>query len=207
MTSGYRMTERQFPLTIDWPYPIPQERAKWPFLAVEPVLSGKASSAETAKFRNHLRVGSQLAFRIWELHPILRGLRWVLAGAAVAALALALWLLWKWRLHIDTTVGAIVSSVSAIVITAGISYAISVLFGPWAARAVSYRSKLRRWLAGIAIATVGAALAWTHLLFFDRMFRGLGKVDRSRARAADPLPPLPDKPNHSEPDVLSKVGA
>jgi len=177
MTSGYRAAKcvlansATFGKLVDQP-------AGWKFLALEPALhenGATAAGVEPESLLHHLRVGSQLAFKVWSLHWALR----TLGIAFLVALAGGvLYLAFTWpTTTIPFKVNWLKILVSVAVVTVG-------LYSKAAGRATSF---VMRWLdlrgaakrigAGFVMGTIGFLLARLHLRVFDAWFRRLGRVD------------------------------
>src|SRR5690606_34188781 len=94
MTSGYLMADREFGDQIKdlgTPPPLGDEK-KWEFLKIKRHLDYSApNDAAAIALLHQLDVGSQLAFKVWRLSPLLRRLAPVLGlAAAVGLLVLCL---------------------------------------------------------------------------------------------------------------------
>src|SRR6476620_7244940 len=93
MTSAYRMTEYQFKYgkCVEG-FASPAEAEPWKFLEIENSMKGSGQSYDYLK--KLLEAGSSLAFKVWQIDPVLKyGLRGVLflIAAAIAAL-----FYWRW---------------------------------------------------------------------------------------------------------------
>ena len=180
MTSGYRMTEREFDRCIEWPGRDATDfRAKWRFLAIEDSLNGncKVSTTDVAR---QLEVGSHQAFKIWMLSKPLGILACVIAGLVLATLGYVL--IGAWNHSIALTVGGVAKWVALTAIAAAAAYFVDDQL----ALLLRYRQAINRIIAGVLLSTFGCLLALTHLLIFDRLFLRQGRV-RGAEREAQPL--------------------
>jgi predicted acylesterase/phospholipase RssA len=88
MTSGYRMTEREFQASIEGFPPTEAPPEAWRFLEVERLI--RRSAADLSRLRRVLEAGSKSAFKLWSLS---RGLqRLTRAGVVLLVAGLLLWL-------------------------------------------------------------------------------------------------------------------
>jgi hypothetical protein len=88
MTSGYRMTEREFNdriegLSVDASAPV-----QWPFLVLEAVMRSRSGEGELTRLTRVLRAGSKSAFKVLALSRPLEAL--ARAGLVLAAAVLLL---------------------------------------------------------------------------------------------------------------------
>jgi predicted acylesterase/phospholipase RssA len=179
MFSGYKMAEKY--LCISGP---PVSAEPWPFLAVAEEASGRARS-RTETLVRHLRAGSQLAFKVWRLHPVLNAMRIAFMSAVGIGALLGLVYLMRANVqvpldgrHID--LGAIAKNILIVIVPVGLA----ILF-PLAkaciARvkpALNPGSVIGRIVLGLVMASVGWFVCRLHLWFFDRVFLRLGRVKR-----------------------------
>jgi predicted acylesterase/phospholipase RssA len=171
MTSGYRMTERQFRFSncVEG-FPEPKEQYEWDFLAVEEGMKG--SGAKYDYLKKQLSVSHMLAFKIWRLSTLLRITSWALGLAAVT---LALWACFRWASKIVVEpitlwdVGAFVATTVAFSV-------LTYVIGKKLMRIVRLRETLIRVAIGIAVTLLGWFGAGLHLLFFDPLFLRRGSL-------------------------------
>jgi predicted acylesterase/phospholipase RssA len=162
MTSGYRMAEHEFKQQFS-NFPTSTEKhTKWDFLAIEEAMQDRSKSEELMHL---LQVGSQRAFKIWQLCRPLNISGWILGAVALAAL---LWICWNWSSVALITLGTIGSSL-AVLILGGI-------FSKTVMRVVRYRETLMQIIIGVAMALAGWILARIHLHIFDKLFLEKGRL-------------------------------
>jgi hypothetical protein len=162
MTSGYRMTEREFPRSIQG-FPMTTSNVDWKFLEFEKHMQ----IPDTAqRYMSILKVAKNSAFRIWLLLPPLRATAIGLAIGLLGVLSLYAWIDRKTSLPI--TIGMIGSAV----VFAGMGR----IVGPSVMRLISYRKTLLHILFGVVMCCFGFALARVHLHVFDRWFQKFGRM-------------------------------
>jgi predicted acylesterase/phospholipase RssA len=164
MTSGYRMVDPEiraqfsnFPTSTEDP---PQ----WEFLDFEESMKDPSQSGHLLKL---LKVGSQRAFKIWQLNIPLK-----ITGLALGALALIL-LLWacrKWSSVALITLGTIGTTVALVIAGA--------IFGKTVMHLVRYRDTLTDIAIGVGMSLVGWVLARIHLHVFDKWYLRAGKIEK-----------------------------
>jgi predicted acylesterase/phospholipase RssA len=162
MTSGYRMTEHEFSRQFaDFPISNADE-PDWGFLRVNEAMKDLSKSKELMKL---LQVGSQQAFKIWQLSLPLKITGWILG---VIALVVLLWACWKWSSVALITLGTVGATVAVVILGA--------IFGKTVVRVVRYRESLAQIAIGIAMALLGWIFARIHLYIFDRLFLRKGRL-------------------------------
>jgi hypothetical protein len=163
MTSGYRQAEAYLAECLPEFAGPTAEREDWRFLAIEPALQpGRGFDLLTRQ----LKVGKQIAGKVWRLNTPLM----VMGGlAALAALAATVW--WGWRHRNDTLLT--VGSLGGFVGVAALAYV-----APRALQLARFKNTLRsstlRGAAGAAL----AVLFKIHRQVFDPLFLRQGKVKR-----------------------------
>ena len=104
MTSGYRMTEYEFPRAVP-KFPVSNEPpVAWEFLKIEaPMKQVDGVDAAHHEIMELLKVATYQGFKIWRLIPALRVLGWFLLAVLVLA---AGWACNRWRDYPLLTPGA-----------------------------------------------------------------------------------------------------
>ena len=173
MLSGYRMTEFQFDRFVRGFRKVENEQATppWQFLEVDPFLEQAKGDHSILEI---LRVGSQTAFKVWSLSPLLRVVRMVLGITALGGLA---WLVWAF-FHFRWGDISLLTLRQVGVLVAGA--ALTAVLGKWVMRIVRLRETLTKIAIGLGMSFFGFLMARLHLHVFDRMYLRLGKVDRLR---------------------------
>ena len=185
MCAGYLMTEHQFKKLQEehvregqpgnWGgYDVHQPRGDWEFLKLAPVLKERPGQQNTQcnELDSHLETGSQRAFKVWSLHPVLKAIRRRLAylgWGALAVLAIAGVCFWNHDLGFETSikVGHLLIAIAAI---CGFSV-------PMLSWLIAPRKAARRCILKAVVAVLGFLGANIHLLF-DRLFIEQGKLER-----------------------------
>jgi predicted acylesterase/phospholipase RssA len=162
MTSGYRMTEYEFPRAISG-FATESSPVEWNFLQFEKDLK----NPDLAKrYMSVLKIAKNSAFKIWLLVPALKGLALGLAISVLALLAAYAWI--NWPRSFPITVGMIATPIFA----AGIGR----LAGPTLMRMISYRKTFQHLVLGVFMCCFGFLLARIHLHVFDRWFQKFGRM-------------------------------
>jgi predicted acylesterase/phospholipase RssA len=162
MTSGYRQAQAQLEGQRQWPAAQPPS-APWRFLEVERHLNPGPHFEEAERL---LRIGSQTAFKIWRVSPLLHVLGIAGIGAALCG-SLALW--WTYRSVSIASVG----SLGILVLAFG-----AAMVMPQIVAIVRYRQTIGT--AGLK-SLLGLVLAFAfkiHLMVFDRIFLERGRLGR-----------------------------
>ena len=165
MTSGYRMTEHDFPRSIDG-FPVADQPIDWPFLRIEQLMRQKDGSG---KLRRMLEVGASIPFKIWILSkPLLYSAIVLLLGLAAGFF----WLAWTYPTFplLTITLGMIGGTAVVALATA--------LVGKNVVRIVRFQETLKQIAIGVVMATVGWLVALIHLHIFDKIFLQVGKISR-----------------------------
>ena len=179
MTSGYRMTQHEFPATITgFDEPAASITEPWRFLAVEPPMQRrKGIDAAHEHLMKLLGVSNVVAFKVWKLSPALRiarNIALVLAGLAYLALC--------WRLVSFDTVWHTIEFPQRYLGVFGLALAaiVAVLIIVRKLRFPGMRigSAIVRTATGLGIGLVGWAAGRIHLAFFDPLYLRSGKVER-----------------------------
>lgn len=170
MLSGYRMTEFQFDrFVLGFPgVQDPKADPRWAFLQVEPLLEKAKADHPILEI---LRVGSQTAFKVWSLSPLLRVVRTVLGIVALGGLAWAFFR-FQWRdipLLTLRQIGVLVAGA-----------ALTAVFGKWVMRIARLRETLTKIAIGVGMSFFGFLIARVHLHVFDKMYLRLGQLDQLR---------------------------
>jgi hypothetical protein len=114
-----------------------------------------------------LKVGSQQAFKIWQLNIPLKITSWILGALA---LILLLWACWKWSSVALITLGTIGTTVALLIAGA--------IFGKTVMGLVRYRDTLTDIAVGVAMSLVGWVLARIHLHVFDKWYLRTGRIKK-----------------------------
>lgn len=186
MTSGYRMTEHGFIASVPtFPEREPTKRAAWSFLEIEAAMKDSDDpSAAQKDLRGLLKVGSQLAFKIWLIEKILRYSAMAVAGIFVTALVVLTVRYWSdpmsltirtpWFAPKEFPFPMSYFGTAALVFLGGL-----VVGKRWMG-VIRYRDTLERWLIGAGMSLAGWLLARVHLWVFDPWFLRRGRIDRFR---------------------------
>jgi predicted acylesterase/phospholipase RssA len=168
MTSGYRMTEREFSDDMRGFPEVTPVHKDWQFLRVEPVMKRAAGwDKQYQELVRLLKVSSCLAFKVWMLYPILK-----VVGVTFVVI-LTVGLLTFAFLHSEHSIISIGQAL-AIVVSIPASY----LLGEIVVRTVKFRDTIRKLLTGIGLCLGGFILARIHLICFDRLYLRAGRVNR-----------------------------
>ena len=182
MLSGYRMAAVDFASSLP-EFPISHaSREPWDFLAIEPTVDRATDyEPEYDRLREVLKTGSQLPFKVWRLRPVASVLALVPAAVLFALAAVVVFLFVFLaagalqgaidQLHRDGL--AWIPSSGAILKGAGLILVLYLLL-----QRLRGRKSLTVIVTGFAMVTVGWLVARLHLLLFEPLFRGAGKVRR-----------------------------
>ena len=173
MLDGYLMSEPALRSTSDLGRAATSGIAPgghWRFLAIQ-----RWMSQPTDGYLKHLRVGHETLFKLFRLSP--------LTAVATAAVALVLaWLLWRWQGPAIVSAWNTRLTVGQLVILAAVA---ALGFVPGLGEAIRWLRLLRsptQWLLQFVLRgllpALGAGFVWLHLQIFDRLFLGLGRLDR-----------------------------
>jgi hypothetical protein len=169
MTSGYRMTECEFPRCIEGFAPPAASPEPWRFLAMEkPMTRIKGNEEEWRSLMKLLEVASRRAFKIWQLSGRLRIATLLLA---VGAAALLTWLCWAFPPQRWSALPAAGSSTGLALLAVLLLGILSLLFSQ-----IRYLNTLFRVGIGIGAGVFGFFIAQAHLHFFDRWYLRWGRV-------------------------------
>lgn len=112
MTSGYRMTEREFADSIKGVPTNDDVRVDWEFLQIEPVMNAETGPAHQELLRL-LRVGQDLWFKAIKVSPFLRVASAIVALALVVAVVLGI--VWNPITYGTETLGALMKVVLVLI--------------------------------------------------------------------------------------------
>jgi predicted acylesterase/phospholipase RssA len=204
MTSAYRMTEYQFKyLKCVEGFASPAQAEPWKFLEIEDSMKGSGQSYDY--LNKLLSAGSSLAFKVWQIDPVLKyGLRTVLflIAAAIAAVfyfrwdkplpgflsnsgsALVTWPANKLEQLAGTlsslTFGQIAFSIAALFSGYLLARILTSLLGEFMAGnvllLVRWKDTLRRIVMAVLLSTIGFVVSVIHLYIFDKRFLSLGTL-------------------------------
>ncbi|MEJ2156779.1 MAG: patatin-like phospholipase family protein [Desulfobacteraceae bacterium] len=162
MTSGYRMTEEEFPDTFHHFTISEAAPPQWAFLRIHPAMQDRSKSDRLLKI---LTAGSQRAFKIWRLSKPLEIAGWAIICVVVV---LFLWICWRWSSVALLTLGGIGSGL--------VLFALGAVFGKFVMKIVRFKDTLKEIATGVGMALVGWAAAQIHLRVFDRLFLKKGRI-------------------------------
>jgi hypothetical protein len=168
MTSGYRMTEYEFPKASPG-FPVSRDAAaQWRFLGIEDCM--KRVSGWDAAHREVmalLEAAGSMAFKIWKLSRPLKYFGWSLILATLAA---AVWACIHWAEYPLLTPKRIGIAVLGLALTG--------LLGGRLVRVIQYKETARQIVIGIGMGVLGWVAAATHLLVFDPLYLRRGRLQR-----------------------------
>jgi predicted acylesterase/phospholipase RssA len=204
MTSAYRMTEYQFKYQkcVEG-FAHPTQAETWKFLEIENSMKGSGQSYDYLK--KLLKAGNSLAFKVWQIDPVLKyGLRGVLflIAAAIAAVFYFRWdkplpdfmsnsgkglLMWPAnkleqlaRALSTLTFGQIAFTVAALfsgyLLTRIVTSMLGDALGENVLLFVRWKDTLRRIVMAALLSTIGFVVSVVHLYIFDRRFLRLGTL-------------------------------
>lgn len=175
MTSGYRMTEFEFPRCIT-SFPDQQgPSVQWKFLRIEEPLRQAVQEGGNSNAIRILTAARSKTFKIWQLVPVLQVLAYLLGLLVLVA---AIWFYREWGTRSVITVGRLM--ILAAITAAGF------LLGKAFKRAmqvVRYRKTLSQVATGLGMAMFGWLAARMHLHLFDKLYLWWGSIKRISAQA------------------------
>jgi predicted acylesterase/phospholipase RssA len=213
MTSAYRMTEYQFKYeNCVEGFAEPAGNEPWKFLEIEDYMKG--SGPQYAYLKKLLAAGSSLAFKVWQIDPVLKyGLRgFLLAVAAILAAGFYYW----WSNPLPQPVSRV--GVGAMAWAAGklqqfaqalpsltlrqIVFTLASVYGFYIATrilgsllhdelgrdllfVVRWKDNLRRLVLAVLLSTFGFVAAVLHLYIFDKRFLALGRLETIKKKEAN----------------------
>ncbi len=183
MTSGYRMTARELPDSIE-DLPPPESYRGWKFLAVEKLMRDRAADRQASSdLMQILEVARHRAFKLWKLSPPLMTATVALGLAALVGLGWLVWQEWSRPLVTVGTIG-----------TVAIFSVVGAIFGPMVVRVIRYRKTLSEIGIGAGIGLLGWIVAGLYLLLLDGRYLERGKLDTVLGTAdRTPWFPLPGR--------------
>ncbi len=167
MLSGYRMTEYQFPQSVDT-VPTSSEPLADPgrdFLSTDRL---QHEAVDDSPFMRVLEVGSRVALKVWFLSRPLRIMGTLIAIAVVVFVA---YFAWENRSQSLLTVEGVGIFILTLVVT--------VLFGKLVMKIVWLKQTLGKIAFGIGMSLFGFLISWLHLHVFDRIYLYLGRIERA----------------------------
>ena len=192
MASGYLMTEYQF---ADCQSLFPEiddnkrlKRSCWFFLLYQETLN---TPGYGERLKRLLTVSSSSAFKIWRLSSVLKWLTdWVLTLSTVVVAGTMLFYirepekiptgLWKWTLA-SLTLGSgrwTFSVKLGWVLAIALTWFVARVFETRIMKIANWQNTLTRVVTAVAASTLGAAISWTHVLVFDKLYLWWGKTSR-----------------------------
>ncbi|MCA9469752.1 MAG: patatin-like phospholipase family protein [Nitrospira sp.] len=165
MYSGYAMANLYIPKEIQG-FQTNHKQYAWDFLAIAPQL--KTPGSEAIRTERLLKVGSQQAFKIWRLSPVLTG---VAGTLGLVALVTLIWAAFFW-----TSGPSISFQTFASLLLAGILGSVGL---DWILKVLDIQKSFYQILTWVGLCIVGAVGAWIHLGMFNPWFLRQGKVRRN----------------------------
>jgi len=207
MTSGYCMTAHQ--LKMERPlegFKEPSKEEEWEFLKIKKYMTGNGAGYEYLK--KLLSAGSSLAFKVWQIDPILKWAARVSFFLIIAAIIAAIYFWWNSPLpnavvqrgtgFLDTvainlktlTPQKVVTWLIWLIGTSVVLYLLgrllTVLFGVFVAEnvmlLVRWKDTLRRVAIASFVSTFGCAAAFIHLYIFDKRFLSLSTLEKIKQK-------------------------
>ena len=207
MTSAYRMTEYQFKYEkcVEG-FVEPTQTEPWKFLEIEIFMKGQGKGYEYLK--RLLRAGNSLAFKVWQIDPVLK----YLLRVALALLAIGIvYAGYNWwteplpatisqqgtnvldslaqdlrELTVKKVTTAIAFMVGTFVGLYLLTLVLTALFGSFVAenavRLVRWKDFLRRIAVAAVVSTIGFAAALIHIYVFDTRFLRLSSLRRVKQK-------------------------
>ena len=217
MTSAYRMTEYQFKYEkcVEG-FVEPSQNEPWKFLEIEEHMKGTGKGNEYLK--ELLAAGSSLAFKVWQIDPVLKN---VARGAAVlfiVAIIAAFFIWWsnplpgtRWLASLITgfTPQAIATAIGSIVGFYLLARLLTAAFGTFISEntimLVRWKDTLRRIALAFALSTVGFVAAVLHLYIFDKRFLRLSSLATIKEKSSAPRKSPADPPANQSPKSEKKL--
>jgi predicted acylesterase/phospholipase RssA len=171
MTSGYRMTEFEFPRAVEG-FPIPnQPRPDWRFLVIQEPLRRVGSLDRMVGLVKLLKVASKRGFKVWRLSRAMQSAGLLLSTAAIGLLAwgASRW----WALPLSFTAGKLILAAAGVAALLTIGKCILVI----------RQSPKTLIEIGIELGIVlfGWLAAHLYLLILDPLYLRLGRVHTTLA--------------------------
>lgn len=207
MTSGYRMTAHQFKTEkcVEG-FPEPSQNEKWKFLEIEAYMTGEGNGYKYLK--QLLTAGNSLAFKVWQIDPVLKIAARASFFLIIAAIIAAIYFWWNSSLpesvvqrgtgFLDTlaiglktaTPQKVVTWLIWLIGTSVVLYLLArlltVLFGMFIAEnvmlLVRWKDTLRRIAIATFVSTFGCAAAFIHLYIFDKRFLSLSTLEKIKQK-------------------------
>jgi len=207
MTSGYCMTAHQLKMERRLEgFVEPSTDEDWKFLKIKEYMTGNSDGYEYLK--KLLSAGSSLAFKVWQIDPILK---WVARASfflIIAAIIAAVYFWWNSPLpdsvvqrgtgFLDTlaislktltpqkVVTWLIWLIGASVVLYLLARLLTVLFGMFVAEnvmlLVRWKDTLRRIAIASFVSTFGCAAAFIHLYIFDKRFLSLSTLEKIKQK-------------------------
>lgn len=193
MTSGYRMTDREFAKTI-YGFPVSTDSPyAWSFLAIDKEMTTESQSSALVRL---LKVAHQSAFRVWQLSFALRTLSYLtLAGIVLAIVGMGYYnpgvVLMSGKFEIagksleqSLTLGGLAMALATVLLTPILGKEVMRKMG-----IIRYRELVNRWAIGLGVGLVGWLAATLHLHVFDKLFLKYGRLSDDKKGADATLSP------------------
>jgi len=175
MTSGYRMAERELPLSMRSLQETQPVNLAWRFLEVEPPMKRVGGLDQANRIlKRLLRVAACRSFKVWKLSPALAVTGSMIMIAAVAA---ALSACFRYQ-------AVSILSVRAVGMSLAVLIALSIL-GKFTNRGSPASELVSRVVLGVLLGTLGYAGAWLHLWIFDPWYLHRGSLKQTAENAGE----------------------
>lgn len=184
MTSGYRMTVREFAKTIDG-FPLSTDPPHaWSFLAIDKEMTTESQSSALVQL---LKVAHQSAFKVWQLSLGLRTLSYVTLAGIVLAIGLMGYyhsaeVLLSGKLDLlgqtleqSVSWGGLATALATVLLTPILGKELLRKIG-----IIRYRELINRWAIGLGVGVVGWLAATIHLHLFDKLFLKYGRLNADK---------------------------
>ena len=162
MYSGYSMAKTYVPKEIHG-FHMNIESHTWEFLDIKTNLMNPGPAAKRTE--RLLDVGSQQAFKIWRLSPILTV---IAAALGVGAFGALIWASFFWKGGPSIPVRTLASLLLAVVL--GFAGA------AWIMKVINIKKSIYQALILVGLSIFGSVIAWVHVGIFDKWFLNKGRV-------------------------------
>jgi len=176
MASGYRMTDKEFPQCIQG-FSTIDNRQNWKFMAIKPEIEEPGLAGDLLRL---LEVGSMVAFKAWQLDPVLRWISYGMVTLLFTGLAL-MGVVHSEAVIVSARLEAFASSSEWTLTWGGLLiFIVSLVLVPFGGmkylKILRYNETLKRVVVGICVALGGWIIAAAHLGIFDKRFLKYGRI-------------------------------